>query len=215
MTETAEMAEMTETAKMSGMAEITETTEITGTAEMTETAEMTGTTEMAGLRIVPVSAANSGSFYALLCEYLPGSEPQTVREQARRYPEAALVLECAGRAAGVAFGWPGKGENPERKNFQLDGIAVSMPYQRRGLGSRLLRAFEQAAVRYGCNTISLGSAGGAAERFYLKNGYRPVCYKIYEGGAIRPVKRFADVGDYERYRRPDAEGFVVMEKDLG
>ena len=58
----------------------------------------------------------------------------------------------------------------------------------------------------------MGSAEGAAERFYLRAGYRPVRFRTAEGGRIRTVREFASRAEYAACVRPCA-GFVVMEKD--
>ena len=57
----------------------------------------------------------------------------------------------------------------------LQSIAVLFEHWRSGIGSQLLRDFEETVFRdYGMTGISLGSADDhPTEAFYLKNGYRP------------------------------------------
>ncbi|MBQ6174478.1 MAG: GNAT family N-acetyltransferase [Clostridia bacterium] len=151
-------------------------------------------------------------FLTLATEYLPGSDPARMTEMASRWPHTFLTAsdEASGETAGIAFGWLRAGCTEE---FCLDGIAVQAPFQRRGIGTGLLRAFERAAAGYGARLVSLGSAEGGAERFYLENGYRPVRFRTSSDGTVRTLREYASVTDYETWPRP-CEGFVVMEKAL-
>ena len=99
-------------------------------------------------------------------------------------------------------------------DFELNGIAVRWDRQRKGYGRQLLRAFEQAAAAYGSPEVSVGSAGGYVETFYMDCGYQPVEYKVWQDG--RPVveKTFSGVSDYRSYVRKTQDGFVVMRKSL-
>lgn len=67
---------------------------------------------------------------------------------------------------------------------------------------------------YGCPSISLGSAGGYVEHYYIKNGYEPICYKVYREQGIVVEKEYTSVEDYETYRRKNEDGFVVMIKRI-
>lgn len=112
-----------------------------------------------------------------------------------RRPELFVAFGPAGGApVGVAFGVAVADE------AILQGIAVEASWAGRGIGSRLLGAFEEACGRAGLRSVSLGSAGGYVEHFYRKNGYRvrehlvtvdTADVRIPEGIAVRRVRRQA------------------------
>lgn len=164
--------------------------------------------------IIYLSEENIADFFALATEYLPGSDEEKMRRRAGRYPRAFVALVTEGELAGVAFGWPRELDAPEDKSFSLDGIAVREPYQRNGYGRLLLDAFLSAAKEYGYSLVSVGSAGGYVETFYIENGFIPTEYKIYTENGIKSVHKFADLEDYRDYARPSEDGFVVLERYL-
>lgn len=131
------------------------------------------------------SAENQKEYLALAAEYLPDSEKEKMERRAGRYPRAFVALAIEAELAGVAFGWPRELDAPGDSSFTLDGIAVREPYQRKGYGRLLLRAFESAAGEYGYPAVSVGSAGGYVEKFYLDNGYIPREYKIWTDCGIK------------------------------
>ena len=161
-------------------------------------------------KIEPLTERHQTAFDQILQEYLPGSEPKIVHAKVTQYPETCLVAVAKKGVLGIAFGWPRQAAMPE-KEYCLDGIAVTYEYWRRGIGSRLLEAFEKAAAGYGYDKLSVGSAGGFVEKFYLKNGYQPQCFKIYEEGRITVRKEFSSVEEFEKCERTE-EGFVVFVK---
>ena len=61
----------------------------------------------------------------------------------------------------------------------VDMLAVDEPYQRRGIGSRLLRLAEAAGAAGGCRVMRLYVNDGnrAGIRFYMKHGMAPVWYE--------------------------------------
>jgi GNAT superfamily N-acetyltransferase len=61
---------------------------------------------------------------------------------------------------------------------QLQGIAIQSDYAGQGYGSQLLNRFEEQVRQRGGRMVSLGSAAGYVEHFYLKNGYVPVEYLV-------------------------------------
>lgn len=155
---------------------------------------------------------NAEAFFALAQEYL-GSSPEQLQKKASDYPHAFLALMQDSALIGIAFGWPHIPNVPgEAPSFGLAGLAINSTFQRRGYGSELLQAWEKHAKEYGFPTITVGSAGGYVERFYIKNGYTPIQYKIYVDGVIRLAKTFPSPADYYHYTRPKEEGFVVLEK---
>lgn len=78
----------------------------------------------------------------------------------------------------------------------------------------LLREFERAAAGYGKAAVSLGSAEGYVEKFYISCGYFPAEYKVWENGIPQIKKVFSHMEDYLLYQRGNEDGFVVMRKVL-
>ncbi len=169
---------------------------------------------MSKISCIRLGPSVEDAFYALTAEYLPDSDPQRMRELSAEYPEAFLALMDGETLIGAAFGWPRALADPSDPSFTLGGIVIHWNWQRQGHGKRLLAAFEQAAASCGAPRVSVGSAGGYVEDFYLGCGYRPKEYKVWQDGAIRVEKTYRDLEDYRSYRRIGSDGFVVMEKDL-
>lgn len=161
-------------------------------------------------------------------EYLPGYSADEIAAMYREYPTAAVGYYIDGRLIGFCFGRP-SGKN----HFQLCGIAIVSPNNQCGRGGKLLKAFEENAAALGYGTVSLGSAGGYVERFYIKNGYTPVEFKVLsrklpegcnmdrvetEGTDYKLVKI---IGDYSSLNREEIiqrckgyHSFIVFEKRL-
>lgn len=88
-----------------------------------------------------------------------------------------FVAEISGHALGYttlvkrAAEGPYKGRFPEIVDFN-----VLIPFQKKGIGSRILGAAEQAAKKFG-GTVTLGvglhSGYGSAQRMYVKRGFVP------------------------------------------
>ncbi|MGN0666132.1 MAG: GNAT family N-acetyltransferase [Huintestinicola sp.] len=154
------------------------------------------------------------SFYKLVAEYLPGSDHIKMREYAEQFPNLFIAVMLGSEIIGVAYGWHRKIEHPDDDSFVLDGIAVKNDYRRKGYGRQLLSAFEKAAVSYGASTISIGSAGGYVEKFYISCGYMPKEYKIRDNSSTIIEKTFENLQDYNTYKRKNDDGFIVMEKKL-
>lgn len=169
---------------------------------------------MEQLKITPLTPDTVPAFYSLVEEYLPDSDPAQLKEYAKLFPKAFLVLLQDAEVIGVAFGWDRKLRFPEDDSFVLNGIAVRSDKQRNGYGKLLLQAFEQAVKEYGAPSVSLGSARGYVEQFYIDCGYTPTEYKVWENGAPVVEKQFADMDDYRSYSRQNEDGFVVMQKKL-
>ena len=166
------------------------------------------------IMITTLNTQNEARFYALAEEYLPGSDPEVMRKFAEMYPEAFLTISVDGTVAGAAFGWPRRHSDPSDASFTLDGICIDIRLHRSGLGRKLLARFESAAKFYGAPAVSVGSAGGYVEKFYLSCGYLPKEYKAWEenGPVIEHI--YSSLTDYESYNRKNPDGFVVFEKTL-
>lgn len=169
---------------------------------------------MKQIEVVPLNEENSEIFYGLAAEYLPGSSPEKMQERSKLFPEAFLALECHGKVIGICFGWARGLDVSEDRSFVLDGIAVRSDFQKNGYGKVLLAAFEKAALGYGYSLISVGSAGGYVEKFYMDCGFVPKEYKVWEGESPKVEKKFENAADYFLYERKNPDGFVVMEKNF-
>ena len=166
------------------------------------------------ITIAPLTTTTETSFYQLVNEYLPDSDPVQLKHYYDLFPKAFLVLLQEDEVIGVAFGWHRKLQVPEDDSFVLNGIALRYDHQRKGYGKQLLYAFEQAAKEYGAPAVSLGSAGGYVEKFYIDCGYIPTEYKVWENGSPMVEKRFTNLEEYSSYLRGEEDGFVVMYKEL-
>ena len=161
-----------------------------------------------------ISQGTREAFYALAKEYLPGSDYDKVHKREQDYQKAYLALCRDEEVIGVIFGWPRKLDAPEDATFCIDGVAVREPFQAQGYGGKLIEAFEAAAREYGFDRLSVGSAGGYVERFYIQNGFQPKEYKAFGENGISVEKHFRSLGEYETYQRKNPDGFVVLEKQM-
>jgi GNAT superfamily N-acetyltransferase len=122
--------------------------------------------DMVDVRKAPPS--DFDAVYRMLCDRTGDRDRDAVEAWYVEHPELfhgayvddALVGFTVGRAR-------------REDSVELVGIAVDDEYTRRGIGSRLLDAFETAATDLGYERMSLGSAGGYVDEFYLANGYEP------------------------------------------
>lgn len=113
---------------------------------------------------------------AFQCEYLDQESMPRFEHRVADNPDLYLVAVDGDELIGVCYGQPSR-KNPAA--IQLQGIAVNLDhtkgYARTGIGSRLIRAFENVVQRCGFQKIDLGSADDVkVERFYVKNGFQPI-----------------------------------------
>lgn len=131
--------------------------------------------------------ADVDAAYALKTEYLDPAPRDAWLARRARFPDRFLVAAAGERIVGVCYGWPFGEERPDQAGKTLlSGVAVDDAWTRRGIGSRLLRRFEAAAARTDSPVVTLGSAEGYAERFYLANGYAPVGFLVRLPAGARP-----------------------------
>lgn len=90
------------------------------------------------------------------------------RSKFRATPVLFLGADDDGNLVGICLGWP-----TDSDVVELVGIDVAPARRGWGIGSRLLEQFETNAEDLGIQKITLGSAGGAIDRFYVSNGYSP------------------------------------------
>lgn len=173
--------------------------------------------EHPGEEIMTIETVNDltrEAFYELAGEYLPDNDYEKVTRRERDYQKTYLLCLHEEQVVGVAFGWPRCLDDPSDSSFCLNGIAVREAYQKQGFGSELLRAVCDAAAAYGHKSISVGSAGGYVEKFYIDAGFVPLCYKAFAEEGIRVERVYRDTEDYRTYERKNPDGFVVLEKPL-
>ncbi|MCQ2241945.1 GNAT family N-acetyltransferase [Treponema sp.] len=75
------------------------------------------------------------------------------------YDEAKNVI--AGILGGTYWGW-----------MHLDILWVDEKHRKTGIGSRLLKAAEEEAIRRGCHSVHVDTMSWQAPEFYKKHGYR-------------------------------------------
>ena len=93
-------------------------------------------------------------------------------------PNLFVACRRQGKLIGICYGHPADRESCEEATVMLDGIAVAEPFARQGYGSQLLRFFGDQAEQAGYRRVSVGSAGGYVDQFYMKNGYKPFRFMI-------------------------------------
>ena len=107
-------------------------------------------------------------FWEIQKEYLDKWNFDYLEEEYSRHPELYIGCYDGGKLIGIAYGFV-------RGNIvTLQGIAVVHENWRMGIGSKILKFFENMVKQTGKKTIGVGSAEGFVEKFYFKNGYRPV-----------------------------------------
>ena len=153
----------------------------------------------------------------LVSDYVGESDGEKFNEYFESHPN--LAVGCTnekGEIVGVCFGFP-----RDEETVLLQGIAIHSDYSGSGLGSKLIKLFEDAVIRAGYHKITLGSAEGYVEHFYLKNGYRPVEYMIEVEGddEIGPPEGFEVKGSRKEGNKTifyisNNNGYQPEQKDL-
>ena len=132
------------------------------------------------IKIRHLALADQSQSVQLKAEYLDDQPFEEFTAFYQRYPELFVGLFNDNRLIGICFGWPLSEQFPEEKEqIALQGIAVNSEFAAQGLGSKLLNFWEDQVANRGDRFISVGSAPGYVERFYLKHGYQPIQYLVY------------------------------------
>ena len=106
-------------------------------------------------------------------EYVGGRSFAVFKHWYGKYPGLFAVCYRGDKLIGFCWGFPRK------RLVILSGISIDAKHAGKGLGSRLLKDWEKRIKKqFGKTRISLGSASGYVERFYLKNGYKPVSVHV-------------------------------------
>jgi hypothetical protein len=130
---------------------------------------------MEAVKIIPES--DYTALKQIVDEYLPGTNLTDLEKMCTQFPSTAVGYYIGDKMVGVCYGF-----EIDCENFMLDDIAIVQPHNAVGRGGKLIALFEQCVSALGYTNISLGSADGYVERFYLKNGYTPVELKVYVEG---------------------------------
>lgn len=143
--------------------------------------------------------------HAFQCEYLDQETKEQFLERVKANPDLYFAAFREVELLGVCYG------HPRRLGIEmnLQGIAVSLDPSkhaaRRGIGSALLKAFEQAAAARGYPVVGVGSADDLkVEHFYLKNGFTP----------IELVAKGRNHEEYARVPATDYEGGKALREEL-
>lgn len=124
---------------------------------------------------------------------------EALRDRYQKHPDLFLGAYDNGELVGHCLGRP-----RSDRAVELEGIAVERSFQQRGIGTELLARFEDRVADLGFQRISLGSAGGYVDKFYIERGYSPVSVLVrYEDSAVS--ERYRDRG-YEIREERMVEG---------
>lgn len=94
---------------------------------------------------------------------------EEIRKIYSKFPKLFVCCYTKNKLIGVCIPGIFNGE------IYIKGVAVEQKYWRKGIGSRLLKLFEQELRSLGRKKITVPVADiNWGERFYLKNGYQPI-----------------------------------------
>jgi len=177
------------------------------------------------VRIRPVDQADLGIVHPFQCEYLERESAEAWLRRVEAHAGLYLAAFAGDDLAGIVYGHPSRHRDDAA---DLKGIAVNLdhrkPYARRGIGSRLLRAFERACRERGFRRIVTGSADDpGVEAFYRSNGYRPVGIVAKDAAGRELAREVPASGEAEsadarkealRRETNAAETLLIFEKKL-
>lgn len=138
-------------------------------------------------------------------EYLDDEAYENFTKRVESNPDLYLCALDGDMVIGVCYG---HSSQKIKDAIQLQGIAVNLDttkgYSRQGIGSKMIKIFEQAVKKRRCNKIDVGSADDVkVEKFYLKNGFKPYELVVF-GPEHKEIKR-VNVDDYESGKVKQAE----------
>jgi len=123
--------------------------------------------------IKEISVGDFISFNSIVQEYLLGTSEEELNKLYNDKNNVFIGYYLDNKLIGVCFG-----EIFDNENYSLVGIAITYPYNKQGRGSKLLKYFEDIVKIKGYKNITVGSADGYVEHFYIKNGYILLSLKI-------------------------------------
>ena len=113
-----------------------------------------------------IKKAEFGTLNNIVQEYLPGTTENELYKMFTNENSVFIGYYMENKLVGVCFG-----ETYNKDYFGIMGIAIIHPYIKQGRGSKLLNYFENIVKSKGHKNLSVGSADGYVEHFYLKNGF--------------------------------------------
>lgn len=159
------------------------------------------------------------SFLKIMDEYLPGDNEEQIYRMYKKYHSAFVGYYLEDILIGICYGWPRSEVVEDDFSFSLSGIAIIHPHNSQGRGSKLISYFEESVKGMGYNNVSVGSADGYVEKFYMQNGYKPVQYKVLREGKDTYIHPLNSIEDYQQLNKDNImenvngyHGFVVFDK---
>jgi len=122
------------------------------------------------IRIHQVKKEELKEYYQMQIKYLDKDDFSEFLQNVDKYKGLYLCAVDNGKIVGVVYPGTYNGE------MYLRGICVdlSKKLNDKGIGSKLIKAFEKKMAQRGLERITVGSAEEPrAENFYLKNGWQP------------------------------------------
>lgn len=134
---------------------------------------------------------------AFQCEYLDQESIDEFVIRIEANPELYILAFDEDELVGVCYGHP---SNKGESTLILQGIAVNLDenegYARKGIGTLLIREFEEIAKVKGYSKIGVGCADDLkVESFYLKSGFSP-CELVAKGQHGEEYQR-VKISNYE------------------
>ncbi len=100
-----------------------------------------------------------------------------------RNPSLFIGAYNKNKLIGIVFG------HIKKEKILLGEMAISEKYRNKGIGSKLIKFFENKAEELNKKYIELG-AFGDAERFYIKNKYTPILFaQIYPKDVLKDYSK--------------------------
>lgn len=123
--------------------------------------------------IRPIGRDDFDRVHAMQTTYLDGDSREEFEKRVAEDPDLYVVSIEGEALTGICYG---RIKQP-RGNAVLNGICADLDngFGRKGIGTALLRAFEDVLRKRGCAGYSVGSAPDPkVESFYIKNGFYPI-----------------------------------------
>jgi GNAT superfamily N-acetyltransferase len=139
------------------------------------------------------------------CEYLDEESFEDFVKRVEANPDLYLIALDNKELIGICYGHP---SDKVKDAINLQGIAVNLDetknYARKGIGSKLMREFENVVKMNGFHKIDVGSADDLkVEKFYLKNGFQP--YQLVAKGPSHEEFERANINDYDSGKKKQEE----------
>ncbi|PSQ42645.1 hypothetical protein BRD17_08195 [Halobacteriales archaeon SW_7_68_16] len=162
------------------------------------------------IEVATVEATALDRFRELHNRYVDRDESiATVRKWHEDHPRLLVGAFDGDELVGHALGLAPDGDGGA---VELAGLSVVESHRRRGIGSRLVAAIERRAATAGYDRITLGSAGGYVDEFYLASGYaaESILVRLDGDRVDGPVN---DPGDLPATLRPAAYRIDRVRRD--